>query len=50
MHTTLAVSTKGLPLGILDQKIYARPEISEEQKALKKKSHGNALCIEDKRV
>ena len=48
MHTTLAVSTKGLPLGILDQKIYARPEISEKQKALKKKSHGNALSIEDK--
>ncbi|MCX6723240.1 MAG: IS4 family transposase, partial [Candidatus Staskawiczbacteria bacterium] len=48
MHTTLAVSTKGLPLGMLDQKIYARPEIPEEQKALKKKSHGNALCIEDK--
>ena len=25
MHTTLAVSTKGLPLEILDQKIHARP-------------------------
>lgn len=48
MHTTFAVSTKGLPLGILDQKIHARPEISEEQKELKKKSHGNALSIEDK--
>lgn len=44
MHTTLAVSTKGLPLGMLDQKIYARPEIPEEQKALKKKVM-EMLCV-----
>jgi len=33
---------------MLDQKIYARTELPKEQKEMKKKSHGNALCIEDK--
>lgn len=48
MHTSFAVTTEGLPLGILDQKIYARPELPEELKALKKKSHGNGVSIEEK--
>jgi len=48
MHTTLAITTEGLPLGILDQDIYARKERSAEEIALKKKSHNNALPIEEK--
>lgn len=46
MHTALAVSTEGLVLGILDQKIYSRQLISEEEKRLK--SHRNNVHIEDK--
>ncbi|BEP31966.1 MAG: hypothetical protein WBIAU2_10080 [Wolbachia endosymbiont of Drosophila biauraria] len=41
MHTALAVSIEGLVLGILDQKVYSRPEETEN---LKKKSD----LIEDK--
>ena len=48
MHSTLAVSTDGLPLGIIDQKIYSRPELSDEVLEIKKKSHNNALPIEKK--
>jgi hypothetical protein len=48
MHSTLAVSTDGLPLGIIDQKIYSRPELSDEVLEIKKKSHNNALPIEEK--
>jgi len=48
MHTTLAVSTEGLPLGILNQKIYSRPPLSEEKRALKKRSHNVAIPIEEK--
>jgi hypothetical protein len=48
MHTTLAVSTEGLPLGILNQKTYSRPPLSEEIKDLKKRSHNIALPIEEK--
>jgi len=48
MHSALAVSPDGLPLGIMDQKIYARPELSEETKEIKKRTHNNALPIEEK--
>lgn len=48
MHTTLGVSTEGLPLGILDQKIYSRESLSPEKEELKKKSHRIALPIEEK--
>jgi hypothetical protein len=48
MHTSFAVTTEGLPLGILDQKIYARPQLPEKLKGLKKKSHGNGVSIEEK--
>ncbi len=48
MHTAFAISTEGLALGILDQKIYSRPIISEEIKNLIKRSHRIAVCIEDK--
>lgn len=48
MHTTLGVSTEGLPLGVIDQKIYSREPLSPEKKELKKKSHGIALPVEEK--
>lgn len=48
MHSTLAVSFDGLPLGIVDQKIYSRPEESEEKKELKKRTHNITLPIEEK--
>lgn len=37
MHTALAVSIEGLVLGILDQKVYSRPEETENLK--KERSH-----------
>jgi len=36
MHTTFAVSTTGLPLGILDQNIYARKKSGVEEKESKR--------------
>ena len=48
MHTAFAVSPDGLPLGLLDQKIYSRLPIDEEIETIKAKSHGNGVCIEDK--
>jgi len=48
MHTTLGITPEGLPLGILDQDIYSREELSVEKIALKKKSHNIALPIEEK--
>jgi hypothetical protein len=48
MHSTLCISTDGLPLGIIDQKIYARPELSEEVKEIKKRTHNVAFSIEEK--
>lgn len=48
MHTTLGITTEGLPLGILDQNIFSREELPKEKKELKKKSHNIALPIEEK--
>lgn len=48
MHTTLATTPEGLPLGMLDQKISSRKPVPEEIKELKKKNHGNAIPIESK--
>lgn len=48
MHSTLAVSTEGLPLGILNQKTYSRESLSKEKKELKKRSHNTSLPIEEK--
>lgn len=48
MHTTLAINTDGLPLGLLDQKISSREILSKEKSELKKRSHNTALPIEDK--
>jgi len=48
MHTTLGITTAGLPLGILNQYIISRPKISKEKKELKKRSHNIALPIEEK--
>lgn len=38
MHTTFAVTTEGLPLGLLDQQINARPELDAALKELKKEA------------
>jgi len=48
MHTAFAVTTEGLPIGLLDQKITSRSILNEEEKALKKRSHNNSLPIEEK--
>lgn len=48
MHTTMAVNTDGLPLGLLDQKITAREVLPAEKVAIKKRSHNIALPIEEK--
>ncbi len=48
MHTTLGITTEGLPLGILDQNIFSREEIPLEKRELKKRSHNIALPIEEK--
>lgn len=48
MHSTLAINTDGLPLGLLDQKITAREVLSDEKIAVKKRSHNIALPIEEK--
>ena len=48
MHSTLAVSTEGLPLGILNQKTYSREVLSKEKKELKKRTHNTTLPIEEK--
>lgn len=48
MHSTIAVDCDGTPLGICNQKIYSRPQLSDEKKKLKKISHNVALPIKDK--
>ena len=48
MHTTFAVTSEGLPLGRLDQMMYAREPLSEEKAARQKASHNNGLAIEEK--
>ncbi|RZI45464.1 transposase [Candidatus Finniella inopinata] len=48
MHTAFAVTTDGLPIGLLDQKIHSRPPLPAEIIAKKKRSHGRAVSIEDK--
>ncbi len=45
MHSTLAVSIDGLPLGIVDQKIYPRHEESEEKKEIKRRTHNITIPI-----
>lgn len=48
MHTTFAVTTEGLPIGLLDQKISTRPPLAEGLKELKRRSHNTAIPIEEK--
>lgn len=48
MHTTFAVTTEGLPIGLLDQKISTRPPLAEDLKELKRRSHNTAVPIEEK--
>lgn len=43
MHSCLAVTTDGLPLGLLDQKIFARESVARDRT-----EHRNVLPIEDK--
>jgi hypothetical protein len=43
MHSCLAVTTDGVPLGLLDQKIFARESVARDQT-----KHRNALPIEEK--
>jgi len=47
MHTCFAVSTEGVPLGLLDQKTFARQPLPEELKEKKKKGHNVNVPIED---
>jgi hypothetical protein len=46
MHTAFAVNQEGLPLGILDQKIYARS--NEELKSVEDKNDPHLMSIENK--
>ena len=48
MHTSFAVTTEGLPVGILDQKIFARKPDSIELRAKKKRTHNVNVSIEEK--
>jgi hypothetical protein len=48
MHTTMAINTNGLPLGLLDQKITARAVLPKEKIDIKRRSHNIALPIEEK--
>ncbi len=48
MHSTLAMSKDGLSLGVVDKKIYSRPEESEERKEMKKRTHNITISIEEK--
>jgi len=48
MHSTMAVTVKGLPLGLLDQKITAREVLPQDVIEEKKRSHNIAFPIEEK--
>ena len=48
MHTCFAVNTDGLPIGILDQKLFARKQLPDELRQKKKRSHNTNVAIEDK--
>ena len=48
MHTAFAITTDGLPLGILDQKIFSRRRHSKKMKTRKKRTHNVGIPIKDK--
>ena len=48
MHTAMTVSTEGLPLGVIDQQIYSRPELTEEEKETKRKTNNADIPYEEK--
>ena len=48
MHSTFVVGTDGLPLGIADQKIYSRPELSKNLNAKEKREFNKSLPSEEK--
>lgn len=50
MHTAFAISTEGLTLGILDQKLYSRPSISKEDQELEKEDVVETLVLKIKKA
>jgi hypothetical protein len=48
IHSTFVVGTDGLPLGIVDQKIYSRPQPPEEMDTKKRRALKDRLPTEDK--
>jgi hypothetical protein len=48
MHTAMAVTQEGLPIGIIDQKIFSRPERPKLKKGEINKLYRNAIPIEEK--
>lgn len=48
VHTAMAVSTEGLPLGIIDQQIYTRPEKTKEEKEERRKINNADIAYEEK--
>jgi hypothetical protein len=48
MHSTFAVGIDGLPLGIVDQKIYSRPQPLERMDGKERRAHNNLLPTEEK--
>lgn len=48
MHTSLALSNEGLPLGILDQKIYSREAVSKDKKKPKNDRRYQSMPIHEK--
>ena len=50
MHTTLALNTDGVPLGLLNQKISSREVRSEESIELKRRSHVQLYPSKKKKV
>jgi hypothetical protein len=48
MHTTFAITTEGLPIGLLDQKISCRVPLDKDINEMKKKSHNTTLPMVEK--
>lgn len=48
MHSSFAVTTEGLPIGLLDQNVFSRKPQPEELKNKKEKGHNAYVAIEDK--
>jgi len=48
MHSTFMVGTDGLPLGVVDQKIYSRPQPTEKMETKNRKAINDHLPTEEK--